>query len=81
MGATAPAQAVTGHIGRSIERGTVVIVVVAILAAIGGLATGFMGAAFIAARGRPCPYCANRESHVPYKVEPADRIIREALGQ
>jgi hypothetical protein len=54
-----------------------VIVLAVIAAAFGGLAVGFMGAAFIAARGRPCPYCADRESHVPYKIEPN----REVLSQ
>lgn len=55
--------------------------IVSVVALAAGLAVGFMAGAVFRSVATPCRHCDEEPRPVPYKREPEDVLIREALGQ
>lgn len=52
--------------------------VVGIVGVLAGICVGVMVGGWVAGSAQPCRHCGE---DAPYKVEPADVLIREVLGQ
>lgn len=54
------------------------IVIAAIVGVVAGICVGVMVGGWVVGAAQPCRHCGE---DAPYKVEPEDVLIREALGQ